>query len=83
MRYGFIAALAAFAVASAQPPVAPKAEDAPKDVKGLFLMSDFPAVTVRPGDNLDRQSAVAELRPAARAAGAVGRRRADGLDGDA
>ena len=25
-----------------------KAEDAPKDVKGLYLMSDYPAVTLRP-----------------------------------
>lgn len=47
MRYGFIAAIAAFAVILAP---AGKAEDAPKDVKGLFLMSDFPAVTVRPGE---------------------------------
>ncbi len=47
MRYGFIAAIAAFAVVLAP---AVKADDAPKDVKGLFLMSDFPAVTVRPGE---------------------------------
>src|SRR5208282_4380549 len=47
MRYGFIAALAAFAVCLA--PVV-KADDAPKDVKGLFLMSDYPAVSVRPGE---------------------------------
>jgi uncharacterized membrane protein len=46
MRYGFIAALAAFAVIIAP---AAKSEDAPKDVKGLFLMSDYPAVTLRPG----------------------------------
>jgi len=47
MRYGFIAALAAFAVLFAP---AAKSEDAPKDVKGIFLMSDFPAVTLRPGE---------------------------------
>src|SRR5262249_14225014 len=47
MRYRFIAALAAFAVALT--PVV-KADDAPKDVKGLFLMSDYPAVTLRPGE---------------------------------
>ena len=47
MRYGFIAAIAAFAVVFA---AAAKAEDAPKDVKGLYLMSDYPAVTVRPGE---------------------------------
>jgi uncharacterized membrane protein len=46
MRYGFIAAVAAFAVVLAP---AVKADDAPKDVKGLFLTSDYPAVTVRPG----------------------------------
>jgi uncharacterized membrane protein len=47
MRYGFIAALAAFAVVLAP---AVKADDAPKDVKGLYLMSDYPAVTLRPGE---------------------------------
>jgi uncharacterized membrane protein len=46
MRYGFIAAVAAFAVVAAS---AVKA-DAPKDVKGIFLMSDYPAVTLRPGE---------------------------------
>jgi uncharacterized membrane protein len=47
MRCGFIAALAAFAVVLAP---AVKADDAPKDVKGLYLMSDYPAVTLRPGE---------------------------------
>ena len=47
MRYGFIAAVTAFAVVFAP---AVKADDAPKDVKGLFLMSDYPAVTLRPGE---------------------------------
>ncbi len=46
MRYGFIAAIAAFAAILAP---AVKAQDAPKDVKGLYLMTDYPAVTVRPG----------------------------------
>ena len=51
MRYGFVAALLSFlaAFAVAQTPIA-RADDAPKDVKGLFLMSDYPAVTVRPGE---------------------------------
>ena len=40
-------ALVAFAALLA--PIA-SAEDAPKDVKGIYLMSDFPAVTVRPGE---------------------------------
>jgi len=48
MRYRFIAAIAAFAALIA--PIA-KADDAPnKDVKGLYLMSDYPAVTLRPGE---------------------------------
>jgi uncharacterized membrane protein len=47
MRYRFIAVLAAFAALIA--PIA-KADDAPKDVKGLYLMSDYPAVTLRPGE---------------------------------
>jgi uncharacterized repeat protein (TIGR01451 family) len=47
MRFGFIAAAAALAAVFA---VAAKAEDAPKSVKGLYLMSDYPAVTVRPGE---------------------------------
>jgi len=47
MRYQFIAALAAFAALLAP---AAKGDDAPKDVKGLYLMSDYPAVTLRPGE---------------------------------
>ena len=47
MRYGFIAAAAAFAVVFA---AAAQAQEAPKDIKGLYLMSDYPAVTVRPGE---------------------------------
>jgi uncharacterized membrane protein len=46
MRYGFIAAVAAVAVVLAS---AAGAENAPKDIKGLYLLSDYPAVTVRPG----------------------------------
>ena len=53
MRYRFIAAhaafLAAFLAAVAAAP-AVRADDAPKDVKGLYLMSDYPAVTLRPGE---------------------------------
>ena len=80
MRYRFIAALAAFAALLA--PLA-KADDAPKDVKGLYLMSDYPAVTVRPGETSTDQSASAQLRLAARAARSVRLRRAAGLDGNA
>jgi uncharacterized membrane protein len=47
MRYGFIAVLAAFTVILAP---AAKSESGPKDVKGLYLMSDYPAVTLRPGE---------------------------------
>jgi uncharacterized membrane protein len=51
MRYGFIAAVFAFFAAFAAAPMpAAKADDAPKDVKGLYLMSDYPAVTLRPGE---------------------------------
>jgi uncharacterized membrane protein len=49
MRYHFIAALALAAAAAFVTPNA-KADDAPNDVKGLYLMSDYPAVTVRPGE---------------------------------
>lgn len=47
MRYGFIAAVAAVVVVLGS---AAGAEDAPKDIKGLYLLSDYPAVTVRPGE---------------------------------
>jgi len=49
MRYRFIAAAAVAAVAALLVPAA-KADDTPKDVKGLYLMSDYPAVTLRPGE---------------------------------
>jgi uncharacterized membrane protein len=56
MRYGFVAAVSAFLTAAAVL-VAPvfmtstaNADDAPKDVKGIYLMSDYPAVTLRPGE---------------------------------
>jgi uncharacterized membrane protein len=63
MRLRFIAAAAAVVATFAAPltPVATLtskavftsqalADDAPKDIKGLFLMSDYPAVTLRPGE---------------------------------
>ena len=55
MRYRLIAAHTAFVAAffaAAAVFLAPavKADDAPKDVKGLYLMSDYPAVTLRPGE---------------------------------
>ncbi len=50
MRYRFIAAAVAFAaVAALLVPIA-KADDTPKDIKGLYLLSDYPAVTLRPGE---------------------------------
>lgn len=49
MRYGFVAAFFAFLAAIAGPTIA-SADDAPKDVKGFYLMSDYPAVTLRPGE---------------------------------
>src|SRR5579864_4628049 len=55
MRYGLIAAIAAAIAVFAAPLTIPSgsrafAEDTPKDVKGIFLMSDYPAVTLRPGE---------------------------------
>jgi uncharacterized membrane protein len=55
MRSGFIAAVAAVVAVSIAPLASTLgskavAEDAPKDVKGIFLMSDYPAVTLRPGE---------------------------------
>ena len=51
MRYRLIATVAACAALMA--PIAgphARADDAPKDVKGLYLLSDYPAVTLRPGE---------------------------------
>jgi uncharacterized membrane protein len=45
-----IAAVAAAFAVFAAPLTRAIAEDAPKDVKGIFLMSDYPAVTLRPGE---------------------------------
>lgn len=53
MRYGLIAAVAAAIAVFAAPLTMTSrasAEDTPKDVKGIFLMSDYPAVTLRPGE---------------------------------
>ncbi|MGB7037079.1 MAG: NEW3 domain-containing protein [Xanthobacteraceae bacterium] len=53
MRFRFVAAHAAFLaafLASVAAAPAVKADDAPKDIKGLYLMSDYPAVTLRPGE---------------------------------
>src|ERR1700761_7340984 len=52
MRYPFIATTLAvsFAAFAALAASIAQAEDASKDVKGLFLTSDYPAVTVRPGE---------------------------------
>jgi len=51
MRYRFIASIfAALAACAASLSPAAWAEDAAKDVKGLFLLSDYPAVTLRPGE---------------------------------
>ena len=50
MRYRFIAAAAAAALAALLAPVAKADDSTSKDVKGLYLMSDYPAVTLRPGE---------------------------------
>jgi uncharacterized membrane protein len=44
---GLILALASIVLAAVSP--AAQAEDAPAGVKGLYLMADFPSVTIRPG----------------------------------
>ena len=42
-----VAMVAALGMAGAVPAV--RAEETPKDIKGLYLLTDYPAVTVRPG----------------------------------
>ena len=49
MRYRFIATLATLAALTALLAPAARSDDAPKDAKGIYLMSDYPAVTLRPG----------------------------------
>src|SRR6476659_7283329 len=48
MRYRIIAlTLLVFSMFSASAPM--RAEDAKSDVKGIFLLTDYPAISVRPG----------------------------------
>jgi uncharacterized membrane protein len=49
MRYRVIALFSAVLSALAALCIAATAQDAKNDVKGLFLLSDYPAVTIRPG----------------------------------
>ena len=49
MRYRVIALFSAVLCALAAFCAAATAQDAKNDVKGLFLLTDYPAVTVRPG----------------------------------
>ena len=49
MRYRLIAVFSAVLSALAVFCIAAKAEEAKNDVKGLFLLTDYPAVTLRPG----------------------------------
>jgi uncharacterized membrane protein len=49
MRYRVIALLSAVLSVLAVFCIAAKAEEAKNDVKGLFLLTDYPAVTLRPG----------------------------------
>src|SRR4030081_726287 len=49
MRYRLIALCSAVFSAVALFCIAANAEEAKNDVKGLFLLSDYPAVTLRPG----------------------------------
>ncbi len=50
MRYRLIAGLFSCLALVAITPAVATADDAPKDVKGIYLMSDYPAVTLRPGE---------------------------------
>ena len=45
----FVAALFAAALVMLTPALPAAAQEAPPGVKGLFLLTDYPAVTVRPG----------------------------------
>ncbi len=49
MRYRLIALFSAVLSVLACFCVAANAEEAKNDVKGLFLLTDYPAVTLRPG----------------------------------
>src|SRR5499427_1279344 len=51
MRYRVIAFFSAVFSVFAVCCIAAKAEEAKNDVKGLFLLADYPAVTLRPGTN--------------------------------
>jgi hypothetical protein len=51
MRYRLIALCSAVLSTVAVFCIAASAEEAKNDVKGLFLLSDYPAVTLRPGTN--------------------------------
>jgi uncharacterized membrane protein len=51
MRYRLIALVSAVLSLLAVCCIAASAEDAKTDVKGLFLLTDYPAVTLRPGTN--------------------------------
>jgi uncharacterized membrane protein len=51
MRYRLIALFSAVLSALAVFCIAANAEEAKNDVKGLFLLTDYPAVTLRPGTN--------------------------------
>src|SRR5262249_53900705 len=49
MRYRLIAVMSAVLSLASLCCVGARGEEAKNDVKGLFLLSDFPAVTLRPG----------------------------------
>jgi uncharacterized membrane protein len=51
MRYRLIALFSAVLSVLASFCIAANAEEAKNDVKGLFLLTDYPAVTLRPGTN--------------------------------
>ena len=71
----------AFAVALIVP--AAHAAETPHDIKGLYLMTDYPAVTVRPGTTSNIPLRLQNYGLRAAALPALGRGRAERLDRDA
>ncbi len=67
--FAAILSLVLLAVATAVPA---GAQATPPSVKGLFLLTDYPAITVRPGTTTTVNLQAAQLRAAARTLRALG-----------
>ena len=77
------AALFSLVLLVAAPAVPAAAQDTPPPVKGMFLLTDYPAVTVRPGTTTTINLRLRNYALPPGALRAVGRRRAARLDRDA